>query len=67
MLFFVLGEAPQNLTKFDYYPVINRKINTTATLTEILDKSTKATEEVGQSYVIITVDQGVYYEIIAIL
>ena len=64
---FILGEAPENLTNLEYYPVINKPINTTSALHEILHKSSLASEEVGQSYVIITVDQGVYYELICII
>ena len=53
------GKKPQNLTTIDYYPVINQPITEYKTVQQCLDHAEKATNEVGQKYVITTFDLGV--------
>ena len=53
------GTKPQNLTTIDYYPVINQPITDYKTVQQCLDHAEKATNEVGQKYVITTFDLGV--------
>ncbi len=53
------GIAPTQLTTIDYYPVINHPITDYKTVQECLRYAEKATQEVGQKYVITTFDLGV--------
>ena len=53
------GLAPDKLTTIDYYPVINQPITEYKTVQECLRVAEEATKEVGQTYVLTTLDLGV--------
>ena len=65
--YFVLGIFPENTSKMDYYPVVHQPINEPSTIRKILRINAKATEEVGQLYVITHVDEGVYQRMMPIV
>ena len=54
-----IGKKPKNLTRIDYYPVIQKPITDYNTVQEVLRYSQEASEKVGQSIVITTFDLGV--------
>ena len=58
---------PEHLTRMDYYPVIDSPIGEADTMQKMLHISSVASEEVGQAYVIITVDEGVAQKLMIIL
>ena len=61
------GKPPTKLTTIDYYPMINEPITDFKVIKEILKKSQKATEDVGQKYVFVTFDLGVVMKAMPIL
>ena len=54
----LLGDRPERKTTIGYYPVINKPITENSTMQECLRLAEQASHEVGQEYVITTLDLG---------